>query len=175
MLATIWASFCKVLLGKEHIIINCVIYFTSSEMLRDISEPLKYRREVLSRITQKGITTLSFDKGQTLGERSVAFFFSLRRMMSKWKDTWWDNGSILILWASDIKDIEGKFGSGVGTYFRFQRVLITLNMNLSINRIIYMVNYEINCIHFKCTRPIICFCHVMLTRGLTRPYSSFTL
>ena len=109
-------------------------------MLRDISEPLKYRRDVLSRITQRGFTTQSIDKGQTLGERSVAFLFSLRRMMSKWKDTWWDNGSILILWASDIKDIEGKFGSGVGTYFRFLRVLLTLNMFLSFIRYFYTLS-----------------------------------
>ena len=39
-----------------------------------------------------------------------------------------DRGFGLKLWISDIKKIEGKFGSGVGTYFRFARFLFALNI-----------------------------------------------
>ena len=33
----------------------------------------------------------------------------------------------LEIWSSCIKEIEGKFGSGVATYFRFLRSLLLLN------------------------------------------------
>ena len=34
----------------------------------------------------------------------------------------------------DLKKIEGKYGSGVGTYFRFLRSLLGLNVFISILR-----------------------------------------
>ena len=38
------------------------------------------------------------------------------------------------LWASAIKNIEGKYGSGVGTYFRFLRTLLYHNISVLIFR-----------------------------------------
>jgi hypothetical protein len=44
------------------------------------------------------------------------------------------NENLRGLWSSDIKKIEGKYGSGVGTYFRFLRSLLGLNIFISILR-----------------------------------------
>jgi hypothetical protein len=40
----------------------------------------------------------------------------------------WDRGFGLIIWIDQIKKIEGKFGSGVGSYFRFLRILLAMNV-----------------------------------------------
>jgi hypothetical protein len=39
-----------------------------------------------------------------------------------------ESGNYYSLWLSDIKKIEGQHGSGVGTYFRFLRFLLGLNV-----------------------------------------------
>ncbi len=39
-----------------------------------------------------------------------------------------ERGDYYSLWAEDIKSIEGTHGSGVGTYFRFLRFLLGINV-----------------------------------------------
>ena len=79
------------------------------------------------------------DKMSELGEDSKkdANTFNVQRYKQKMTDLKeYNRGSENLrgLWASDIKKIEGKYGSGVGTYFRFLRTLLSLNIFVSIFR-----------------------------------------
>ena len=46
--------------------------------------------------------------------------FWYNRMINK-VNSFYNHGAIFKLWESRIKVIEGEFGTGVGTYFRFLR------------------------------------------------------
>lgn len=50
------------------------------------------------------------------------------RLWKSFKRNVWDKRDSLIVWNEAIKNIEGKFGSGVGSYFRFLRVLLSINV-----------------------------------------------
>ena len=39
----------------------------------------------------------------------------------------WETATSIQIWSSQISNIEGQFGSGVGSYFRFLRSLVKLN------------------------------------------------
>ena len=54
--------------------------------------------------------------------------FWLKRTYANTVGSMLERGNYYILWASDIKSIEGRHGSGVGTYFRFLRFLFFLNL-----------------------------------------------
>ena len=104
-----------------------------------MTEPIKLRAGALKRITLSETSTTSnasFDQRLSFFEQASAALFSLKIKLGKWKNSWWDEGSFLILWASAIKDIEGKYGSGVGTYFRFIRDLFNINLILSLIRFV---------------------------------------
>ena len=96
-----------------------------------MTEPIRFRAGALQRITLFETSTMSnasSDQQMSFSERVSAALFSSKVKLGKWKNRWWDEGSFLILWASAIKDIEGKYGSGVGTYFRFIRDFDTISM-----------------------------------------------
>ena len=110
--------------------------FYISEVLRDVCAPLKYRRLLRWKVLRgEGVTNPSFGEDEkTLFDRFAEAFLSFRQKISKWKDARRGNERLLGLWASHIKIIEGKYGSGVGTYFRFLRALFALNVFISLVR-----------------------------------------
>ena len=60
--------------------------------------------------------------------------FNVKQKMTDLKEFNRETENLRGLWASDIKNIEGKYGSGVGTYFRFLRTILYLNIFVSIIR-----------------------------------------
>lgn len=56
--------------------------------------------------------------------------------MTKWIRTAWTYSRNTVnrieLWYGSMKKIEGHFGSGVGTYFKFLRWLFSLNLLLMV-------------------------------------------
>ena len=92
--------------------------------------PLRYRRTFKAKM---------MDKRSEFGEENKkdANTFNVQRYKQKMADLReYNRGreNLRGLWASDIKKIEGKYGSGVGTYFRFLRTLLSLNIFVSIFR-----------------------------------------
>jgi hypothetical protein len=51
-----------------------------------------------------------------------------------WKvgQTLWEQKRHLVIWTDAINSIEGEFGSGVGSFFRFLRLLLGLNVLSSV-------------------------------------------
>ena len=98
--------------------------------------PLKYRRLFRSKIAIRAtMTNEGYRKDEkTLIEQSKDTFFSYKQKMSELKEYQRGNKNLRGLWSSDIKKIEGKYGSGVGTYFRFTRTLLSLNAFISFLR-----------------------------------------
>ena len=60
--------------------------------------------------------------------------FIVRQTMTDLKEYKRGRENLRGLWASNIKNIEGKYGSGVGTYFRFLRTLLYHNISVLIFR-----------------------------------------
>ena len=58
------------------------------------------------------------DQGDGSGWGFMKFWYN--RMINK-VNSFYNHGAIFKLWESRIKVIEGEFGTGVGTYFRFLR------------------------------------------------------
>ena len=100
-----------------------------SEKLRDVVAPLRYRRTFKAKIENK-----ARDLGIETNKDSKTF--NVQRYKQKMTDLKESRGmeNLRGLWASDIKKIEGKYGSGVGTYFRFLRTLLSLNIFVSMFR-----------------------------------------
>ena len=111
-------------------------YIHFRERLKDVIAPLKYRRLFRSKISSRAsMTTGSHRKDEkTLIEQSKDTFFSYKQKMSELNEYRRGNESLRGLWASSIKNIEGKYGSGVGTYFRYLRTLLSLNAFISFLR-----------------------------------------
>lgn len=88
------------------------------EIVKEMREHLVYRRSAMLRSVGQRTGSILGNKVHRSG---------LMRQLWRQLQHGLDRGGIL-LWANDIKNIEGKFGSGVGTYFRFLRFLLTFNI-----------------------------------------------
>ena len=103
------------------------------EKLRDVIAPLQYRKAFKSKITSTlGVVRKRPDNEEkTLIEQFNEKFLTYKQKVTELKEYQRGNENLSGLWASDIKKIEGKYGSGVGTYFRFLRSLLFLNIFIS--------------------------------------------
>ena len=105
-------------------------------MLREVVAPLKYRRLFRSKITMNSNATSQFQRNEdkTLVGQINKNISSYKQKMSELKEYQRGNENLRGLWSSAIRKIEGKYGSGVGTYFRFLRTLLSLNVFISVLR-----------------------------------------
>lgn len=86
-----------------------------SEILFDTREHLVYKRLVAEKLSD----------GAPASFRSIG---ADNRLWKSFVRNVWDKRDSLIIWNESIKNIEGEFGSGVGSYFRFLRVLLSINV-----------------------------------------------
>ena len=85
-----------------------------------------------------------FKDGQGISKLAVALFTAGRRLKT-WMNSVYKDGAIFKLWETDIKQIEGEFGTGIGTYFRFLRDTFFLHLLVGILR------YVLLCIRIRTT------------------------
>ncbi|XP_031778182.1 transmembrane channel-like protein 3 [Nasonia vitripennis] len=92
------------------------------EMIRDMSQCLTLKRSVKAKIISESLKSK---------RRPIGYWKNLRYKMSmtisKMKIAFRQFGSSIELWYHPIKTIEGHFGSGIATYFKFLRWLFIMN------------------------------------------------
>lgn len=109
---------------------NCLhnIFLLCSETLRALPQALSIKRRIKEKVA-KAVKNKSlresanqwtyFPSSIGLSYERVIHFIKNRRKFGE-------------LWHGSIKEIEGKFGGSVGTYFKFLRFLFILNIILMI-------------------------------------------
>ncbi|CAG0879841.1 unnamed protein product [Darwinula stevensoni] len=97
------------------------------QALRKLAEPLTFRRRVKNQLSApKDDVNMKSIGIWTQFVLSISITFQKTRIALSEAMTDW------ALWSSALREIEGHFGSGVGTYFRFLRRLFLINIFLSI-------------------------------------------
>ncbi|XP_043466058.1 transmembrane channel-like protein 5 [Leptopilina heterotoma] len=95
-----------------------------SEILRDMPQCLTVKRTVKAK--------LSFSASQKLKKKPVGYLKRLKYRISmsftKFNVALREICSEMELWYHPIKSIEGQFGSGIATYFKFLRWLFLINI-----------------------------------------------
>ncbi|KAK3865086.1 hypothetical protein Pcinc_029276 [Petrolisthes cinctipes] len=99
------------------------------ETLRELTKPLRVKKELRRKLTIHRSTQAQEAKGispfKYLKYTISMHWYKLKQSV---RDTFHDYS----LWHKDLKEIEGTFGSGMGTYFRFLRYLLLLNFIMSV-------------------------------------------
>lgn len=104
------------------------LFLSHSDILRALPQSMSVKKEIKSKVNQ----TIE-NKTKELGETKWSKFKYLSGVW--YTSTRVFSRNILIdfeLWYGPMKEIEGHFGGGVGTYFKFLRYLFILNMILMI-------------------------------------------
>ncbi|XP_066292025.1 transmembrane channel-like protein 7 isoform X1 [Branchiostoma lanceolatum] len=83
--------------------------------IRDIAKPMDTKREMLRRLEGKRI-------------KGFGWRVSMQRRWKKSRENMHDFFAKLEVWRSPMHSIEGKFGTGILSYFQFMRWLLFLNL-----------------------------------------------
>lgn len=105
---------------------QCYLSFIYRGTLRALPQSLTVKRQIKSKISR---SVLNKSKS-----KNISRLARLKYKFHKWITKLWAYGRNTIngieLWYGSMKKIEGYFGSGVGTYFKFLRWLFGLDLFL---------------------------------------------
>jgi len=93
--------------------------FIESMDFKAVPLPMSKRRQFRNSIKLKGLADVS-----KLKKLFIYLSTNIKRVYSRFQDAIHN----LELWRSDLKEVEGQFGSGVVSYFNFLRWLVFLNL-----------------------------------------------
>ncbi|KAH9638144.1 hypothetical protein HF086_014323 [Spodoptera exigua] len=126
--------------------------------------PMNQKRELKARLQNATKLRLQGFEQLQWRQRKVWHRFSIRFSEIVGK---------LELWQSPMREIEGKFGTGVVSYFLFLRWLLFLNLAISVIIILFMILPKtlLNEINYRCedfeSNSTICCSNFYLTKNLT--------
>ncbi|CAD0251198.1 unnamed protein product [Spodoptera exigua] len=126
--------------------------------------PMNQKRELKARLQNATKLRLQGFEQLQWRQRKVWHRFSIRFSEIVGK---------LELWQSPMREIEGKFGTGVVSYFLFLRWLLFLNLAISVIIILFMILPKtlLNEINYRCedfeSNSTICCSNYYLTKNLT--------
>ncbi|RXG52933.1 Transmembrane channel-like protein 5 [Armadillidium vulgare] len=96
------------------------------DALRELTKSLKFKKEVKERLTLKQRSVRRASTKRISFYMSFKYSFRMKwfRFKESLKSAWRDYS----LWHRAIKDVEGMYGTSVGSYFHFLKSLFLLNM-----------------------------------------------
>ncbi|KAB7502424.1 hypothetical protein Anas_07200, partial [Armadillidium nasatum] len=95
------------------------------DALRELTKSLKFKKEVKERLTLKQRSVRRASPKRISFYKSFKYSFRMKwfRFKESLKSAWRDYS----LWHRAIKDVEGMYGTSVGSYFHFLKSLVLLN------------------------------------------------